>query len=166
MIKGIKSAQRLKEMLNHGEFNPVRHPVLMLIISEFDSEISLNVISVLATNPLFYPIRSSILHCLSQSTAIGGSYLNFPTIAVNIVKLRRNDINRSKFFFSFVYCFFFNFLLSQQITCLHKNFSNMCIMRYLKKKKAKFKFILRDLFLLKILLCDFHSFLNLVIIKI
>lgn len=100
MIKGIKSAQRLKEMLNHRGFNPVRHPVLMLIILAFDSEISLNVISVLATNPPFYPIRSSILDCLSQSTAIGGSYLNFPTIAVNIVKLQR----RYQFIFFFTFC--------------------------------------------------------------
>lgn len=120
MIKGIKSAQRLKEMLNHGGFNPVRHLVLMLIISEFDSEISLNVISVLATNPLFYSIRSSILDCLSQSTAIGGSYLNFPTIAVNIVKLqKRYQSFKVLFFVRILFFFFLNFLLSQQMTCLH-----------------------------------------------
>lgn len=119
MIKGIKSAQRLKEMLNHGGFNPVRHLVLMLIISEFDSEISLNVISVLATNPLFYPIRSSILDCLSQSTAIGGSYLNFPTIAVNIVKLQKRYQSFKVLFFVRILFFFLNFLLSQQMTCLH-----------------------------------------------
>lgn len=106
MIKGIKSAQRLKEMLNHGGFNPVRHLVLMLIISEFDSEISLNVISVLATNPLFYPIRSSILDCLSQSTAIGGSYLNFPTIAVNIVKLQKRYQSFKVLFFVRILFFF------------------------------------------------------------
>lgn len=109
MIKGIKSAQRLKEMLNHRGFNPVRHPVLMLIILAFDSEISLNVISVLATNPPFYPIRSSILDCLSQSTAIGGSYLNFPTIAVNIVKLQRRY--QSFIFFFTCYILLFKFFI-------------------------------------------------------
>lgn len=112
MIKGIKSAQRLKEMLNHRGFNPVRHPVLMLIILAFDSEISLNVISVLATNPPFYPIRSSILDCLSQSTAIGGSYLNFSTIAVNIVKLQRR-YQSFIFFFTFYILLFKFFIITK-----------------------------------------------------
>lgn len=130
MIKGIKSAQRLKEMLNHGGFNPVRHLVLMLIISEFDSEISLNVISVLATNPLFYPIRSSILDCLSQSTAIGGSYLNFPTIAVNIVKLQKRYQSFKVLFFVRILFFFLKFFIiaTNDVSPCHIKIFLICVL--------------------------------------
>lgn len=137
MIKGIKSAQRLKEMLNHRGFNPVRHPVLMLIILAFDSEISLNVISVLATNPPFYPIRSSILDCLSQSTAIE-SYLNFPTIAVNIVKLQRR-YQSFIFFFTFYILLFKFFIITKyainDISPYDVKIFLVCVLPYLKKKK-------------------------------
>lgn len=151
-------------MLNHRGFNPVRHPVLMLIILAFDSEISLNVISVLATNPPFYPIRSSILDCLSQSTVIGGSYLNFPTIAVNIVKLQ-SRYQSFKVFSSLVFSKFFIITKCaiNDISSYDKNCSNMCIIPYLKKKQ-NLNLILRSISLKNIIFRIFP--LKLLIIKI